>query len=96
MRVRERHDQSAEKREVESHDQKQGTGTKGAIGEVPISECGRSLGCRRDARLPNASPQPEVHISVDKFSKYEAVAQALADLQHHGLKKIGFVNNDLF
>ena len=42
------------------------------------------------------SPQPEVHISVDKFSKYEAVAQALADLQHHGLKKIGFVNNDLF
>jgi biopolymer transport protein ExbD len=34
------------------------------------------------------SPQPEVHISVDKFAKY--------DLQHRGLKKIGFVNNDYF
>jgi biopolymer transport protein ExbD len=41
-------------------------------------------------------PQPEVHIAVDKFAKYEIVAQTLADLQHRGLKKIGFVNNDLF
>jgi biopolymer transport protein ExbD len=42
------------------------------------------------------TPQPEVHITVDKFSKYEIVAQTLADLQHRGLKKIGFVNNDFF
>jgi biopolymer transport protein ExbD len=42
------------------------------------------------------SPQPEVHITVDKFSKYEIVAQTLADLQHRGLKKVGFVNNDFF
>ena len=42
------------------------------------------------------SPQPEVHITVDRFSKYEVVAQTLADLQHRGLKKIGFVNNDFF
>ena len=42
------------------------------------------------------NPQPEVHITVDKFSKYEIVAQTLADLQHRGLKKVGFVNNDLF
>jgi biopolymer transport protein ExbD len=42
------------------------------------------------------SPQPEVHITVDKFSKYEIVAQTLADLQHRGLKKIGFVNNDFY
>jgi biopolymer transport protein ExbD len=42
------------------------------------------------------NPQPEVHIAVDKFSKYEIVAQTLADLQHRGLKKIGFVNNDFF
>jgi biopolymer transport protein ExbD len=41
-------------------------------------------------------PQPEVHIQVDKFAKYEKVAQTLADLQSRGLKKIGFVNNDLF
>jgi biopolymer transport protein ExbD len=42
------------------------------------------------------NPQPEVHVAVDKFSKYEIVAQPLADLQHRGLKKIGFVNNDFF
>jgi biopolymer transport protein ExbD len=42
------------------------------------------------------SPQAEVHIAVDKFTKYEIVAQTLADLQHRGLKKIGFVNNDYF
>jgi biopolymer transport protein ExbD len=42
------------------------------------------------------NPQPEVHITVDKFAKYEIVAQTLADLQHRGLKKIGFVNNDFF
>jgi biopolymer transport protein ExbD len=42
------------------------------------------------------NPQPEVHIGVDKFSKYEIVAQTLADLQHRGLKKIGFVNNDFY
>lgn len=42
------------------------------------------------------TPQPEVHITVDRFSKYEIVAQTLADLQYRGLKKIGFVNNGLF
>jgi biopolymer transport protein ExbD len=42
------------------------------------------------------NPQPEVHITVDKFSKYEIVAQTLADLQHRGLNKIGLVNSDYF
>ena len=42
------------------------------------------------------NPQPEVHISVDKFAKYEIVAQTLANLQNRGLKQIGFVNNDYF
>ena len=42
------------------------------------------------------SPQPEVHISVDKFAHYEIVAQTLAELQHRGLKAIGFVNNEIF
>jgi len=40
------------------------------------------------------SPQPEVHISVDKFANYQTVAQTLADLQRSGLEKIGFVSND--
>ena len=42
------------------------------------------------------TPQPEVHITVDKFARYEIVAQTLADLQHRGLRKIGFVNNEYF
>jgi hypothetical protein len=42
------------------------------------------------------SPQPEVHITVDKFASYQIVAQTLADLQHRGLKKIGFANNGYF
>jgi biopolymer transport protein ExbD len=43
-----------------------------------------------------AVPQPEIHINVDKFAKYEVVAQTLADLQRQGLKQIGFVNNGNF
>jgi biopolymer transport protein ExbD len=39
------------------------------------------------------SPQPEVHITVDKFADYQTVAQTLADLQRRGLQKIGFVND---
>jgi biopolymer transport protein ExbD len=45
-------------------------------------------------RAATRNPQPEVHITVDKFSKYGIVAQTLADLQHRGLNKIGFVNNE--
>ena len=37
-----------------------------------------------------------MHIADNKFVTYEIVAQTLADLQHRGLKKIGFVNNDFF
>ena len=48
------------------------------------------------SRAAAKNPQPEVHIAVDRFSKYEVVAQTLADLQHLGLKNIGFVNNNLF
>jgi biopolymer transport protein ExbD len=40
-------------------------------------------------------PQPEVHISVDRFARYESVAETLADLQSRGLNKIGFVNYNL-
>jgi biopolymer transport protein ExbD len=42
------------------------------------------------------TPQPEVHITVDKFANYQTVAQTLADLQRRGLQKIGFVNKDFF
>ena len=36
------------------------------------------------------TPQPEVHISVDKFAKYEKVAQTLADLQKPRLEEDRF------
>jgi biopolymer transport protein ExbD len=39
--------------------------------------------------------QPEVRITVDRFARYEIVAQTMADLQHGGLQKFGFVNDDL-
>ena len=42
------------------------------------------------------SPQPEVHITVDRFANYEIVAQTLADLQRRGLQKIGFVNDAFY
>jgi biopolymer transport protein ExbD len=42
------------------------------------------------------SPQPEVHITVDKFANYQTVAQTLADLQRRGMQKIGFVNNAFY
>jgi biopolymer transport protein ExbD len=61
--------------------------------KTPVSRATMQSYISQDA---TKSPQPEVHITVDKFSKYEIVAQTLADLQHRGLKKIGFVNNDFF
>ena len=42
------------------------------------------------------SPQPQVHITVDRFANYETVAQTLADLQRRGLQKIGFVNDAFY
>jgi biopolymer transport protein ExbD len=42
------------------------------------------------------SPQPEVHITVDRFANYQIVAQTLADLQRRSLQKIGFVNDALY
>jgi hypothetical protein len=36
------------------------------------------------------TPQPQVHITVDRFANYELVAQTLADLQRRGLQKNRF------
>jgi biopolymer transport protein ExbD len=37
------------------------------------------------------NPQPELHIRGDKSVRYERVAQAMADAQQAGLRKIGFI-----
>jgi biopolymer transport protein ExbD len=36
-------------------------------------------------------PQPELHIRGDKDVRYERVAQAMAQAQHAGIRKIGFI-----
>jgi biopolymer transport protein ExbD len=46
------------------------------------------------SRAAQESPQPEVHIRVDRFTRYEIVAQTLADLQRLGLHMIAFINHD--
>ena len=56
----------------------------------PVSHEALQAQIRRQAA---ETPQPEIHISVDKFAKYEVLAQTLADLQRQGMKHIGFVNN---
>ena len=61
--------------------------------KVPVERTAMQAYIRQEA---TKSPQPEVHITVDKFSKYEIVAQTLADLQYRGLRKIGFVDSDFF
>jgi len=37
------------------------------------------------------TPQPELHIRGDKEVRYERVAQAMANAQQAGLRKIGFI-----
>ncbi|HZY19377.1 MAG TPA: biopolymer transporter ExbD [Ramlibacter sp.] len=37
------------------------------------------------------TPQPELHIRGDKSVRYEKVAQAMAEAQQAGLRKIGFI-----
>jgi biopolymer transport protein ExbD len=56
---------------------------------LPVDRAAMQRDISREAAK---NPQPEVQITVDRFSKYEVVAQTLADLQHHGLKKIGFAS----
>jgi hypothetical protein len=45
---------------------------------------------RLSARRVRNLPEPT------RFAKYAKVAETLADLQNRGLKKIGFINNELF
>ncbi len=48
-----------------------------------------------DRKLTEAAsddPQPEMHLMANRIAKYGAVASILADVQRHGLTKIGFVD----
>jgi len=35
---------------------------------------------------------PDIHIEADRLARYDAVAYVLADVQRHGLTKMGFTN----
>lgn len=48
-----------------------------------------------DARLTKAQhqyPQPEIHLMADRLAKYGPVAEVMADVQRHGLVKMGLVD----
>ncbi len=48
------------------------------------------------ARLGHAAqqqPQPELHLRADRNTRYEHIAQVIADAQTAGLKRIGFVTD---
>jgi biopolymer transport protein ExbD len=47
------------------------------------------------ARLQQAAtakPQPELHIRADKETRYQILAQIMADAQNAGIEKLGFVS----
>jgi biopolymer transport protein ExbD len=47
-------------------------------------------------RLTAASrqkPQPEIHLSADRTTRYQAIAEVMADAANAGMGRIGFVSN---
>jgi len=37
-------------------------------------------------------PQPELHIRADKDTRYQVLAEIMADAQNSGIKKLGFIS----
>ncbi len=58
--------------------------------ESPIAD--EALPARLAAEA-GREPQPELHIRGDRNVRYERVAQAMADAQQAGLRRIGFVTD---
>ncbi|OVZ54134.1 biopolymer transporter ExbD [Pigmentiphaga sp. NML080357] len=46
----------------------------------------------RFAGVSKEEPQPELHLRADKSTRYEVLAQVMADASRAGLKRIGFVS----
>ncbi len=40
----------------------------------------------------NKQPQPELHIRADKETRYQVLAEIMADAQNAGVQKLGFVS----
>ena len=47
----------------------------------------------RLAAASRQAPQPEIHLSADKATPYQAVAEVMADAAKSGMTRIGFVSN---
>ena len=58
------------------------------LNQSPLAEA--ELATRLQAEA-HKEPQPELHIRGDKAVRYEFVAQAMAQAQQAGLRKINFV-----
>jgi len=42
--------------------------------------------------IANQNPQPELQISADKATRYQVLAEVMADAQNAGVTKLGFVS----
>ncbi len=58
------------------------------LNQSPLAEAELATRLQAEARK---EPQPELHIRGDKAVRYEFVAQAMAQAQQAGLRKINFV-----
>jgi len=47
----------------------------------------------RFARAAGSEPQPELHLRADRDTRYQVIARVMAEAQHAGLRKIGFVTD---
>lgn len=42
--------------------------------------------------IANQTPQPELHVRADKETRYQILAEVMADAQNAGVTKLGFVS----
>lgn len=43
-------------------------------------------------QVADAKPQPELHIRADRETRYQILAEVMADAQNAGIQKLGFVS----
>jgi biopolymer transport protein ExbD len=46
----------------------------------------------RLAATARQKPQPEIHLSADRGTRYQAIAEVMADSANAGMSRIGFVS----
>ncbi len=57
--------------------------------DVPLVEGELSVKLQQVAK---AEPQPELHIRADKETRYQMLAEVMADAQNAGIQRLGFVS----